>query len=116
MPSQERRARALLRWSSWTMLSLFGLLFLGVLVPPFGKVLSSKTSSFTSVLGVLSGVAIAFAMLGSWFGGIWHAAVHQGFRAEGQRVAVIVMLLLSSTFGGMGYYFGYVRWIPDVAA
>jgi len=94
------------------MLGLFGLLFIGALIPAFGNELSTKTGSFGSVLGFLSALCVTFAMLGIWVGAIWHAAVHTRFVSEAQRVTVILILLVGSVLAGLGYYFGYVRWVP----
>ena len=113
MSTNERRATRLLAAGSWVMLALFGLLFIGALIPPFGNAMSTKTGTFNSWLGALSGLCIAFAFLSVWIGAVWHAVVHGGFVSEGHRVTVIVILVVGNVLAGLCYYFGYVRWLPQ---
>ena len=111
MSTNERRATRLLAAGSWTMVALFGLLFVGALIPSFGNAMSTKTARFDSWLGALSGLCVMFAFISAWVGALWHAVAHHGFVSEAQRVTVIVILIIGNLLAALCYYFGYVRWL-----
>jgi hypothetical protein len=106
LPS-ERRARHLLAIGSWAIVATYAFALLTIAIPPLYR-LSQVGQPLGPIVGGIVGVALTVGILGTWIPGVWHAAVHSGFLTEGQRVVVILLLLIP--MAGMFYYFGYVCW------
>ena len=103
----ETRARRLLAVGSWATIASYAFGLLTLVIPPLAR-LSEVGHPLGPVVGTTFLIGIFVGIFAMWIGGIWHAMVHPGFFSEGQRVTVIVLLLIP--MAGVLYYFGYVCW------
>jgi hypothetical protein len=110
MSEPERIARRLLATGCWVLLGTIAVMGLAILIPPVGRAMTAGTPTARYGAGILV-TAAGLAMFAIWIGAVWHAAVDKALK-DGQRVTVILLLLIGNALAGLFYYFGRVRWRP----